>query len=200
MTVTGEGDILVEPNIAQIQLEVMTENMQLNQAQQENADRINQVILALVQLGIPKENIQTVAYNINPMYDFIDGEQVFRGYQVSNIIHVKIIGIDQTGLVIDTAVENGVNRVSNIQFTIENEQVYYRRALSAALKDAFDKAETIARTMQLNLNPIPIKIVENMNEPPSTFRALTVQEKSFATPIEPGQIVITASVETQFQY
>lgn len=200
MTVTGNGSISVEPNIAHIRLEVVTENTQHSQAQQENTDKMNKVIQALAQLGIPDEDIQTTAFNIQPVYDFIDGKQVFRGYEVVNTITVQIKGIDQTGIVIDTAVQNGVNRVSNIQFTIENEQIYYQQALSAALINASEKAQTIASTMQLNLDPIPIKIVEIMNEPPMVYKTFAAVEASTTTPIEPGQIVIHASVETQFRY
>lgn len=200
MTVTGNGSISVEPDIAQIQLEVVTENTQLSQAQQENADKMNQVIQALTQLGIPNEDIQTTAFNIQPVYDFVDGKQIFRGYEVVNTITVQFKGIDQTGIVIDTAVQNGVNRVSNIQFTIENEQVYDQQALSAALINASEKAQTIARTMQLNLDPIPVKIIEIINASPIAYKTFAATEASITTPIEPGQIVIHAAVETQFRY
>lgn len=200
MTVTGNGSISVEPNIAHIQLEVVTENTQLSLAQQENTNTMNQVIQALTQLGISEEDIQTTAFNIQPVYDFIDGKQVFRGYEVVNTITVQIKGIDQTGLVIDTAVQNGVNRISNIQFTIENEQVYYQRALSAALINASEKAQTIARTMQLNLDPIPIKIVEVMNKSPIVYKTFAAVEASITNPIEPGQVQINAVVTVQFRY
>lgn len=115
MTVTGNASLPFDPDKVTIQLGVVTENEQLSQAQQESASKMNQVIQSLLQLGIPRENIQTTAYNINPMYDYIDGKQEFRGYQVSNSITVQMISIDQAGKVIDVAVQNDVNQVSNIQ-------------------------------------------------------------------------------------
>ncbi|HJF33360.1 MAG TPA: SIMPL domain-containing protein, partial [Sporosarcina psychrophila] len=111
MTVTGIGNLTAAPDIAQIQLEVSTENDQLNHAQKENSYEMNQVIDSLLRLGIDRENIQTVSYNINPQYNYIDGEQVFKGYKVTNAITVKITAIDQVGSVIDVAVQNGANRV-----------------------------------------------------------------------------------------
>ena len=200
MTVTGIGNLSVAPDTVQIQLEVSTENKELNQAQQENAYVMNQVIESLLELGIGRENIKTISYNIIPQYDYIEGKQLFRGYEVTNAITVKITNIEQVGNVIDVAVQNGVNRVSNIHFTVENEELEYQKALSLALKNALAKAQTMAETMQLQLDPTPIKIVEELRGEPVVFRIFAAKEMSVSTPIEPGQITITATVKVQFQY
>ena len=81
---------------------------------------------------------------------------------VINAIAVKTINIEQAGKIIDTAVQNGANQVSNIHFTVANEQAYYQQALSRALENAVAKAQTISRTMQLQLEPQPIKIIEQV--------------------------------------
>ncbi|NYF25361.1 SIMPL domain-containing protein [Sporosarcina sp. JAI121] len=200
MTVTGIGDLSIEPNIAQVQLAVNTENKDLSVAQQENAYVMNQVIESLLELGISRENIQTTTYNISPQYDYVEGKQVFRGYQVTNAITVKITNIEQVGNVIDVAVQNGVNNVSNIQFTVENEQFHYQQALSLALKNALAKAQTIAATIQLQLDPHPIKIVEEVRAEPVLYRTFSAKELTGSTPIEQGQITISATVKVQFQY
>lgn len=198
MTVTGISNLSVEPDIVEVQLEVVTEGMELSQAQQENANTMSQVIQSLLRLGIARGNIQTTTYNINPKYDYVDGTQVFRGYEVTNAITVKIENVDQAGNVIDVAVQNGINRVSSIQFTVENKNAYYERALSSALKDAYGKAQTLAETMHIGMAPYPVKITEKINEAPITYKAYATVEAD--TPIEPGQIVISATVEAQFQY
>ncbi|MER2089435.1 MAG: SIMPL domain-containing protein [Sporosarcina sp.] len=200
MTVTGIGDLSIEPNSAQVQLAVNTENKNLSEAQQENAYVMNQVIESLLELGISRENIQTTTYSISPQYDYVEGKQVFRGYQVTNAITVKITNIEQVGNVIDVAVQNGVNNVSNIQFTVENEQFHYQQALSLALKNALAKAQTIAATIQLQLDPHPIKIVEEVRAEPVLYRTFSAIEMTGSTPIEQGQITISATVKVQFQY
>lgn len=200
MTVTGEASLSFEPDKVTIQLGTVTENEQLSQAQQENARKMNQVIQSLLQLGIPKENIQTTAYNINPMYDYIDGKQQFRGYQVSNAITVQMTNIDQAGKVIDIAVQHDVNRVSDIHFSMEDNQIPYQQALSAALKNAIAKAQTIAETLEVNYDPIPTKIMERINDSPTAYKTFAVMENSNSTPIEPGEITVNAMVEAQFQY
>lgn len=200
MTVTGDASLSFEPDKVTIQLGVVTESEQLSQAQQENARKMNQVIQSLLQLGIPKENIQTTAYNINPMYDYIDGKQQFRGYQVSNAITVQMTNIDQAGKVIDIAVQNDVNQVSNIQFSREDNEGPYQQALSAALKNAIVKAQTIAETLEVNVDPIPTKIVERINDSKVAYKTFAMTENNHTTPIEPGKIKVEATVEAQFQY
>jgi len=200
MTVIGNGSLSVEPNIVQIQLEVRTESKQLSQAQKENAAAMNQVIESLLELGIGRENIQTISYTIFPQYDYIDGKQIFRGYEVTNAITVKITNIEEVGNVIDVAVENGATEVSNIHFTVENQQLAYQKALSLALRDSLAKAQTMAQTMQLQLDPHPIKIIEQGRDQPVAYRTLSTMESTGSTPIEQGQITITATVSVQYRY
>ena len=52
LTVQGEGEINVRPDQAKITLGVVTENIDVQTAQQENAAISNSVIQALKQLGI----------------------------------------------------------------------------------------------------------------------------------------------------
>lgn len=202
MTVTGIGTISTQPNVAKINIGVETEDPELTKAQQENAKTLNQVIESLVQMGIPRDDIQTVDYYIFPEYDFVDGKQEFRGYQVTHTIQVTVKDLSQTGMVIDTAVQNGANRVSNIEFTLDNPQKIYNEALNQALDNAVSKAKTIANQMNLNLNPSPIQIVEEIPQgavTPQTFAKTQVLSAS-STSVEPGQLDITARIETKFQY
>ncbi len=201
LTVTGSGKVTSRPNHVQIQIEVDTTGKEVSGAQQKNAAVMNQVIEAILGLRIPRENIQTAAYTIFPLYSYIEGKQILEGYQISNTITVKITDVSQAGTVIDTAVQNGANRISSLQFSIENPDFYYQQALSLALQNAQKKARTIADTMQLSLNPQPIEILEVSNAaPPVLYKSAAAAEQFASTPIEQGQINIDAAVNVTFQY
>lgn len=200
MTVIGTARLFRKPDMVTIQLEVLTENKQLQQAQQENALKMNHVIQALLQSGISKENIQTSSFTIHPRYDYVDGKQVFMGYQVINSIIVKTKSLEQAGQIIDAAVKNGVNQISDIQFTLENQQIYYQKALSHALKNAIAKAQTIAETLKVKFDHTPMKIIEEMGELPHPLQKFAVVGNSISTPIEPGEIEIRAKVELQLEF
>lgn len=198
MTVTGEGSVSAQPDTVSIQLGVRTESESVLQAEQENASVMNQVIDALIGTGIPRENIKTASFTISPLYDFVEGEQVFRGYQVINSITVELNDVSKAGLVIDTAVQNGVNQVSSLQFSLQNPEIYYNDALDKALKNAISKATSIAQSLQVNLDPTPVKITEQVAELRPRFQTFAALEST--TPIEPGQLKIRATVKAIFQY
>lgn len=204
MTVTGNGKVVANASYVQLQIEVSTQGENVQQAQQENASIMNRVIQSILALSIPRENIQTATYSIAPLYDYVDGKQVFKGYEVTNAISVKVpdtnLDTNLVGVVIDTAVENGANRISSIQFKIDNADVYYQQALSLALHNAQMKANTIAQTMQLSVHPQPIEIVEENENGPVLYKSMAMADSSMVTPIEQGQLTISAAVRVTFQY
>ena len=201
MTVTGNGEIDAQPDYVEIQIEVRTQGEDVGQAQQQNAAIMNRVINSLLALNIPRENIQTTVYTISPNYDYIEGRQVFRGYEVQNAITVKITDISQAGLVIDTAIQNGANHVSAIQFKIEDSDAYYQTALNLALVNAIAKAKSMAETMHVPLQLIPIEIMEeSQNVTPILYKSVQLSNQELSTPIEQGRITITASVRVKFRY
>lgn len=201
ITVTGNGEIDAQPDYVQIQIEVRTEGKNASLAQQENAIIMNRVLGSLVALNIPREAIQTTAYTISPGYDYIEGRQVFRGYEVQNAITVKITDISQAGTVIDTAIKNGANQVSAIQFKIEDSDMYYKKALNLALVNAIAKAKSMAETLHVPLQLIPVEIIEEShNITPVPYKSIQMSNQEFMTPIEQGRIPITASVRVKFRF
>ncbi|MBD7985995.1 SIMPL domain-containing protein [Sporosarcina sp. Sa2YVA2] len=200
ITVTGHGQVAVEPDVATVQIEVSTVNKQVSVAQEQNAQIMNQVIQSMLQLGVPRENIRTVSYTVSPQYDYVDGKQIFRGYEVNNSISVKLTDIQQVGTVIDTAVANGANQISNIQFSVEDESVYKQQAIDNALKDAQLKATTIAKSLQLVMQPQPIKVTElDAVANPVRYKSVAMSDMS-STPIEQGQIIIAAAMSVQYSF
>lgn len=201
ITVTGSGTVEVSPNYVQLQVEVRTEGEEVQQTQAENAEIMNRVIQSLLALNIPRENIQTAAFNIFPQYDFIEGKQLFRGYEVTNALTVKIDDVEKASIVIDTAVANGANSVSSIQFGLDNPELVYQHALQRALQNAQTKAQTIAQSMKLALHPQPISIVEEQHQNvPERYKTLSMASSQVGTPIEQGEIPVSATVTVKYQY
>lgn len=155
ITVTGNGQVKAKPSSMQLQIEVQTQGQNVQEPQQKNGVTMKQVIQSITALGIPSEQIQTAAYTITPLYHFEDGQQIFTGYEVTNAITVNVSDPERVGFIIDTAVENGANRISNIQFKVDHADAYYQQALSLALHNAQAKAKTIAETMHLPLQLLP---------------------------------------------
>ncbi|MCY6483327.1 SIMPL domain-containing protein [Clostridium aestuarii] len=203
MQVEGEGRITVKSDIAIVYLSILTENKNLEVAQKENAVKTNNVINGLKDIGINKEDIETVSYNIKKTYDYIEGKQEFRTYEVKNSLKVTVKDLDMVGEVIDTAVENGANVIDKIVFTISNPELYYRKALKVAVENAIKKSMDIARTMKVAIDKIPIKIKEQ--DYPETLKLEYsaydgVATTAKTTPIQAKELEIRAKVEVIFGY
>lgn len=198
--VTGNGAIDAQPDYAQVLIEVRTEGKDVSQAQQENAIIMNRVIGSLVALNIPRDTIQTTVYTISPNYDYIEGRQVFRGFEVQNAITVQIADISRAGTVIDTAIQNGANHVSSIQFKIEDSDAYYQRALQMALINAIENTKTMAETMRIALDPIPIEMIEESQHNAPIPYSAQLSNREMMTPIAQGTMAIQASVRVTFRY
>lgn len=201
LKVKGEGEIAAQPDTASVNLGVVTESKELISAQQQNSIVGNKVIDSLIALGIDRNQIQTFDYRIEPIYDYDQGKQIFRGYKVTHILEVKIDDLSIIGKVVDTAVQNGANYVANVQFTTRYKDSYYQQALVFALNNASNKAKTIANTLRVTLNPTPILVTEGTD----VIQPFESQQVAFAkgvssTQILPGQLLIKASVATEYKY
>lgn len=197
--VIGQASISVQPDIATVQLAVVTTNEELMIAEQSNAETMNRVIRKLEELSILKDEIQTTSFQIWPRYDYIDGKQIFRGYEVTNELTITIKEMDQIGQIIDTAVKSGVNRVTNIQFLYENSEQVYKQALQQAIQNATEKARAITEELGDSFIPVPIKVIEE-RESNDSPKVLGISTENVSTPIEIGTIKINAAVRMIFKF
>lgn len=200
--VFGEGRVSVQPNMSKVTLGASTEAMDVTQAQNNNSKIIARIKEALKKLGVPEQQIQTVDYSIFPQYDYKDGEQIFRGYKVQHLLLVTIEHLENTGIVIDTAVNNGANIVSGIQFTTKDADQFVQQALSLAVVNSFQKAEAIAGTLGVKLIKTPIQIIENTHQQgtPIPFQTTAFTKNEAATPIQPGTIEFKSYITAEYIY
>ena len=199
LKVEGTGRVKVRPDTAIADLGVVTENRQLSTAQEENSKSMTAVIRTLNAMGIPPADLQTSSYSITPQYDFIEGRQVFRGYRVEHMLRVTMRDMAGIGNVVDAAVQSGANQIGSITFSVSDPSPYYRQALDAAVDDALAKAGTIAAKLNIRVVRVPVRIIETGYEQGAPA-PLVYQTAAPATPVQTGQIEITARIEAVFAY
>ncbi|MCA0753777.1 SIMPL domain-containing protein [Paenibacillus sp. N4] len=199
--VTGEGERSATPDEAVIVLGAISEGKELQELQAENAEAVSGIIQALLALGLPREQIQTAEFRIEPQYDFPEGQQVFRDFKITHLLQIRTDMVDSVGALIDTAVAHGANQVSSLQFTLSEPERYEDEALSLAIANARRKAETIAASLGVALAAIPCEVQELTQAPPPVPFALSLQKADAAgTPIQPGQLTVRASVRVWYWY
>ena len=199
--VSGSGSVTGTPDRAQLTFSVQTENANVKTAQSDNAVRMNAVIDALVAAGIPKDQMKTTGYSIYPVYQDSTGllNPKIKTYQVTNTLQVTLKDVNQTGTVIDTAVTNGINTVSSIQFMLSDEQAQTLRsdALKKAVTLARADADVVAAALGVNITGTQSADISQGYMPVvyDTYRAeAAITKSAVPTPIQPGDVTVTAQV------
>jgi uncharacterized protein len=200
VSVTGENTIDAQPDLAIAQIGAVTSDKELTEAQRKNTEISTAILNSFKQNGIAEKDIQTSTYQIYPQYDYVDGKQMFKGYEVRQVFSVKVRDIEKIGEIIDDAVQSGANIIERIQFAVAEPQAYYQRALSNAYQDAFKKAQVLAKSSGATLNPMPLEITEDSTVPmiPRPGKAFVLAAESTA-PVQPGEVGITARLTVKFK-
>lgn len=169
---SAEGEVYVVPDIFEINLSVLTEgDKNLDKLQKENSQKMNKVIDFLKNNNIKKEDIKTVDYRIEPRYQYsncfnkdICPPPEIIGYSISQTLIVKIRDFEKISSVLNGVVENGVNKVNGLNFTVDNLEKYQKEAREIAIKKAKDRAKEIAKQVGFDLGKI-IAFNENVSIP-----------------------------------
>jgi len=142
------------PDIAQISLGIQTEKWKVVDAQKENTEKLNEIVKELKGMDVEAEDIKTSNYSIYPRYDWNEGRQILRGYQVNQTVSVKIRDLDIIGDVLDMAAQKGANQVGGLNFTIDEPEDLRQEARELALAKAREKAEALAKVADVKLGKL----------------------------------------------
>ncbi len=205
ISITGEAEIYVKPDIAAASFGVETNAATAQEAQKLNASAMNKVIAALQGKGISKEDIQTSNFSLYPVYETQShadrpyGKQVLTGYRCNNTVSVRIKDIGNIGSVIDSAISSGATNVNSISFGILDSKKYEDEVLAKAVGNAKHKAEVIAEAAGVSITGIS-KISDGYVSV-STVRGMAkVMDQAESVPIEPGEVRIVSTVRIDFTF
>ncbi|MEK7560152.1 MAG: SIMPL domain-containing protein [Patescibacteria group bacterium] len=154
ISVSGEGSVFIKPDIAKISVGITKQNINFVVAQKDATDVINKTINFLKSKGIEEKDIKTTSYNIYPQYDYIKGEQKFRGYEVSQNLEIKIRNLDKVGEVLSGVTQSGANMIGSLNFEIDDMDKVKAEARAKAIAEAKLKAKELSKQLGVRLKKI----------------------------------------------
>ncbi|MGH7475076.1 MAG: SIMPL domain-containing protein [Longimicrobiales bacterium] len=211
VTVTGTGQVQVEPDRAVLSLAVETFAATAREAAEENAAQMEELVGALRGLGLAEDRIRTTSYQLNPEYRQDreprprepTGEPRIAGYRAVNMVQVTMDDIGLPGRAIDTAIAAGANRVTGLSFGLRDRQPPRLEALRRAVQNARAEADAVAVAADRRLGePVQIHIGGVYYPPPQPYvmeRAMADMSASAPTPVEPGELTVSAQVTATFR-
>lgn len=199
ITVIGSAEVAVAPDRAVVRLGAMIQSNKAADALQQVNQIMQRVLRAIKNLNISDQYIQTSGLSLLPVYARQTEVSRVAAYRASNIVIVQVDDLNRVGDVIDAGIHAGANQLRGISFDIRDAGKYRRKALQIAACKARAKAEALASAMPVKLGQI-LEIREQGSHivRPPTDRFYAAAAKA-ATPVQPGQIQIRASVTVRFQ-
>jgi len=206
ITVTGVGEITLEPDIAVVTVTISTTEPTMRAALTRNTADTERVIAALVAMDIDEDDITTVSFWTQPERSWgIDGQSQITGQTASHSLSVTIRDLDTVGEVLSTATEAGATSVGDVRFSVADTGDAYNQALALAVRSARSKADAIAVASDTTITGI-ISITENVRwNPPVVARAESavaidaiMAAGDSGVPIQSGGFAVRAEVQVVY--
>jgi len=197
ITVSGHGEIKVKPDIALVNLTVMTQSLNQAEAVQQNAVRTTALMAALRGAKIADKDIQTLSYTVQPQYDYKPSPPVLTGYQVQNSVQATVRDLTKVGLVLDKATAGGASEVGGVSFDLSDKSASQSAALRLAVGSAKLKAGVMADAAGVGLGRL-LTMTEGTTESLRPVPMYMARAYSAAaalpptTPIADQQITVSA--------
>ena len=206
ITVNGTAKMSVQPDIARLSVGLTSMGKTVAETQKQNTDKMNAITAAVKAFGVKDDDIQTSNYQIYPQYDWTDGRQILRGYQVSQQLSVKIRDLDKVGDILGKVGELGANQVNGVTFDVDDKTDIQKQSRDKAIADAKEKAQALAKSLGMKLGKV-VSFSEDSGSYPTpimynSYDKVMAVGQSAATPspsVESGSLDVSKTVSITFE-
>ncbi len=212
ITVSATNEIYAEPDLALSTFSVVSEAKTVGEAMQDNTAKMNAIIAFVKSQGVEDKDIKTINFNISPRYEWENpacaysycpsGKRILVGYEVSQSLQVKMRDLAKIGDIIQGATGAGANEVSNLQFTIDNEDALKEEVRTKAIEEARGKAKILAEKLGIKLIKI-ISFSESGDFPVPYYTAMSKEALGLGggevPDIQTGENKISVTVTLTYQ-
>lgn len=204
--IAGVATRTVDPDMATVQFSFEKQGKTVEEVRQAGADSSSKFMHAMLAQGIDRNDISTSYYDVSPRYSYDrSGRQNLVGYAITQGWSVKVKKLDQLGSVIDKGLASGINRVDQVQFGLQNEDLFKRQLLAQAVENAKYTAQAVANAGGRGLGvlreaSIPSTSVVAQPLVGASLRMNKMESANAATPTElaPKALTISVRVNTLF--
>lgn len=147
---SGAGLIQVEPNMAQLTMQLEALNRDGGAAKSDVDGRVNNFLEALKTLNIDEADVVASALQLSPSYEYHNQKRQFTGYRASRTINLTLNKLEQLNQLMDLALKSGIDQIGHIELKVDNEQKYQQQAIT----DSQQKAAALAKAYGAALGPI----------------------------------------------
>jgi uncharacterized protein YggE len=202
LNLAAYGEVRAPPDMATINLGVMTQARTAAEAMQANAAQMAQVMATLKKAGIAAKDIQTSGLNLNPQYVYEQNVPPrLTGYQASNQVTVVVHDLARLGAAVDATVNAGANQVNGISFGLNDPTATENAAREDAVKALQAKADLYAKATGYHVGRL-VSLSEGGGYtpgPPMPMMAYAAKREAMDTSVSPGDLKIRIDVSGLYE-
>lgn len=214
ISVSGDGEVLAISDIASLYVNLNKEGKTSKEAQTLLNEEITKVLNYLKEQKIEDKDIKSEYGGINPKYSYEQQVACFAypcptkdpkiiGYTATQSITIKVRAVDSASEIRTGLATLGVTDISGPTFSIDDEEGFKDEARSLAIKEAREKAKTLANELGVKLGKV-VSFSENGGNYPmyaaKDMRVSAVMESSAPAPVLPkGENKISSSVSITYE-
>ncbi|WP_170317810.1 SIMPL domain-containing protein [Paroceanicella profunda] len=198
ISVTGEGESVLVPDLAYVTLGVTTEGETAAEALTANTDAMTRVFDLLTQQGVAERDTQTSQFSLNPVWaDQRDNaEPRIAGYRASNLVTIRVREIDALGGLLDGLTRQGANSIQGISFSASDMTEAMEKARRAAVEDARARAALYADAAGVALGEVLSLSEQGGGGGAPMYR---MAAEAAPVPLARGETTVSASVSMVFE-
>ena len=200
INVSGEGKVKVAPDQALISVSIETKGTKAEDVKKENDKKMDAILKFIKKSNIAKEDFQTQRVSLNPNYDY---EKKKHNYIATQSVQILLKDLSQYDVLMEGLVDEGINRIDNVEFKSSKMKELQSDARKLAIKDAKAKAEDFVSVLGQKVGKA-ILISDNSQiyvPQPRMYAMKASMSMDESTPKETlaiGEIEITANVSVGF--
>ncbi|CAM3019725.1 oxidative stress defense protein [Vibrio mytili] len=200
VTTTGFGEVVATPDMATFSVTVVDTTMTAEQAKQSVDDSVDEFLKTLSESGLSKDQVTSTNLYLAPQYHYPkSGKAELVGYRASRKVSVTVTELSQLNHYLDLALQAGINQVDNIQLKVRNPAEYKEKARVAAIKDAREKARSLATGFDKKLGDIWQIHYNQVNDQPVLMRTMAMDSKRNADSYQDSTMVIRDQVDVVYR-
>jgi uncharacterized protein YggE len=199
--VVGEATVTARPDLAEVDLGVVSEATTAEAAAADNAKKMDRVISTLRKEVGAGGDVKTVGYLVTQKLGDPkprERNQPVVGYTVTNVVRVRIPDVKSAGRIVDLGLKSGANEVQRLVFTLKNPDPVQAEALKAAASKARTRANALASALGLRLGNVVSVSDGDFSQRPIAGIEMSSRALDKVTPLEAGNLEVHATVTVFF--
>lgn len=201
LEVSGKGEVFVVPDMAQFSVDVVESKATAEKAKQAADKAVTGFLARLEVQGVKRENINSGNIRLTPEYRYPKGKKPeLVGYKATRNITVTVMDLNKLNGYLDKALGEGINRINHIELKTSKEKQYIEAARLEAIKDANEKAASLAKGFGTSVKGVWKVSYHNNYSQPVLMRSMAMDSAAnTAESYQDNQMVISDSVSVVYR-